>query len=284
MSFIRAVQTAFNLFLFTSLFIALCAVAMASQTAYLFHLPHIYLFYGFVFCGTVCSYNTHWAFTPKVFQNPIPHRNGLAQIPLPVHIVLAVAAVIGAGVCFILLWPHWFWLVGAGFLSGLYTAPKLPLPFAPFLQKIAFGKTIFLTLSWTYITAALPLLLTNNSMETPQILFLINRFCLIYAICIIFDLRDRESDRKQAIKSIITNASLPTVNRIYWATLLVYFATTLALLFYFPVTVGLAFVIPGLLLAFGYGWFKKQRSDFVYNFILDGLMVFSFPLLLLFGF
>jgi hypothetical protein len=280
--FLNTVQKTFNFFLFTSLFIALCAVAMAFQTAYLFRLPHQFVFYGFVFCGTMCSYNTHWGFTPKHFQNPIS-RNGLAQIPIALHIVLAIAAFIGAIVFFLLMWPHWFWLAGAGLLSALYTAPKLPLPFAPLMQKVAFGKTIFLTLAWTYITATLPLLLTNTPIETPQILFVVNRFYLIYSICIIFDLRDRENDRKEGIKSIITSESLPAIDRIYWGSLLVYFATALALGLYFPITVVLAFLVPGLILAFGYTWFKKQQADYVYNFILDGLMVFSLPLLLLFG-
>lgn len=255
---------------------------MAYQTAYLFHLPRLYPFYGFVFCGTVCSYNTHWAFTPKLFQNPISGKKGLDQIPVKVHLALAILALTGAFIFVVLLWPHWFWLAGAALLSTLYTAPKIPLPITRFLQKKAYGKTIFLTLAWTYITAVLPLLLTDTPFEWPHILFCVNRFYLIYPICILFDLRDRASDRKEGIKSMITEFSLPAIDVIYWGSLVVYFATSLALLFYFPIPVVLAFGVPGLILAFWYAWFKKQAADWVYNFALDGLMVFSFPLLLLF--
>src|SRR6476661_8326698 len=181
---------------------------MAFQTAYLFRLPHQYLFYGFVFCGTVCSYNTHWGFTPKVFQNPISDGNGLDRIPVKLHLALAVLALIGSFVFFILLWHHWFWMSGAALLSFLYTAPKIPLPITRFLQKKAYGKTIFLTLAWTYITAVLPLLLTNTPMEPQHLLFCVNRFYLIYPICILFDLRDRASDRHEGIQSMITQFSL----------------------------------------------------------------------------
>lgn len=256
---------------------------MAFQTAYLYRLQHLYLFYGFVFCGTVCSYNLHWALTTKLFQNPISLKKGLNQIPVTIHIALAIAALIGAFVLFVLLRQHWFWLAGAGFLSFLYTAPKIPSPITRFLQKIAYGKTIFLTLAWTYITAVLPLLITDTPMDARHVLFCVNRFYLIYAICILFDLRDRESDQKENIRGMITEAALPAVDRIYWGSLLVYFATAAALLFYFPMPVVFAFVIPGLILSFGYSWFKKQHSEFVYNFLLDGLMIFSLPLLLLFG-
>ena len=283
MTFLKAAQRVFNFFLFSSLYIALCAVAMAYQTAHLFGLHHYLLFYGFVFCGTVCSYNTHWAFTPKLFQNPITSRNGLDEIPVQVHIVLAVAAIIGAFVFFLLLWQHWIWLAGAAVLSGLYTAPKIPFRITRWLRQFVFGKTIFLTLAWTYITATLPLLLTDVQLTTPEIIFCVNRFYLIYAICILFDLRDRQSDKEEGIKSIVTESSEPAIDRIYWGSLIVYFATALLLLFYFSIAVVLAFIIPGAILAFGYAWFKKQRSEIVYNFILDGLMIFSLPLLLLFG-
>jgi 4-hydroxybenzoate polyprenyltransferase len=273
----------FHYFLFTSFYIALCAAAMAFQTAYLFRLSHNHQFYGFVFCGTVCSYNLHWALTPKLSQNLIP-ASGLDRIPLRVHIVLIVAAGIGAVVLFVLLRPHWLSLAAAAALSFLYTAPKIPWRIMRFLQKIVYGKTVFLTLAWTYITTLLPMLMNDAALKTPHILFCVNRFYLIYAICILFDLRDRESDRQEGIKSMITQYHLTAVDRIYWGALATFFVTAFALLFYFSIAVVLALLIPGLFLLFGYGWFKKQRSDFVYNFVLDGLMVFSLPLLLLFGF
>ncbi|HUQ96778.1 MAG TPA: hypothetical protein VM010_03865 [Chitinophagaceae bacterium] len=211
-------------------------------------------------------------------------KTSFDAIPRKLHIILAIIGMIGSGIFFVLLRPHWFWLAGAGFLSFLYTAPKFPLRFTQVLQKIAYGKTVFLTLAWTYITTMLPLLITDTAFDASHIIFCVNRFFLIYAICILFDLRDRNSDQEAGIKSIITNAPLPAVNRMYWGTLIVYFFTTLLLLFHFPISVIIAFLIPGIILSAGYQWFKKQQAEFVYNFILDGLMIFSLPLLLLFRF
>ena len=275
-------QKAFAVFLFSSFYIACCAAAMAFQTAYLFGLPHSPFFYAFVFSGTVCSYNLHWALTPKHFKNPILPQSSLALVPVQVHIILAIIAFISAGVLFFLLWAHWYWLLGAGLLSIIYTAPMIPLHAMRYLQRVAYGKTIFLTLAWTYITAMLPLLLTDTEFTTGHILFCINRFFLIYAICILFDLRDREGDQQQGIRGMITEYAVPAVDRIYWGSLSVYCITALLMLPYLDTAVIVAFMIPALVLTFGYEWFKKQQSAFVYNFILDGLMVFSLPLLLLF--
>ena len=210
-------------------------------------------------------------------------KKGLDQIPVTIHFILAGAALVGAFIFLLLLWQHWFWLGTAAVLSFLYTAPKIPLRITRFLQKIAYGKTIFLTLAWTYITAVLPLLITGTPIHAQHIIFCVNRFYLIYAICILFDLRDRESDRKEGIKGMVTQFDLEAVDLVYWGSVIVYAATSLALLFYFPMLVVFAFLIPGLILAAGYNWFKKQETEFIYNFLLDGLMIFSLPLLLLFG-
>lgn len=257
---------------------------MAFQTARLFNLAHLLPFYAFVVCGTVCSYNTHWAFTPKHFQNPITERNGLDTVPIWLHIVLAVAAALGALYFFWVLRVHWIWLAGAGLLSGLYTAPKIPLPVTKWLREIAVGKTIFLTLAWTYITAVLPVLLEQKILMPSQIIFAVNRFFLIYAICIVFDLRDRESDRSEGIRSLVTAWPVKAVDALYFGSLIVYGITSVWLGYYFSAAVVVAFLIPGLILLVGYNWFKKQRSEMVYNVFLDGLMVISLPLLLLFGF
>jgi 4-hydroxybenzoate polyprenyltransferase len=210
-------------------------------------------------------------------------KKALDQIPVTIHFILACAALVGAFILLLLLWQHWFWLSAAAALSFLYTAPKIPLRITRFLQKIAYGKTIFLTLAWTYITAVLPLLITNTPILTQHIIFCVNRFYLIYAICILFDLRDRESDRKEGIKGMVTQFNLEAVDLVYWGSIIVYIATSLALVFYLPMQVVFAFLIPGLILTVGYSWFKKQETEFVYNFLLDGLMIFSLPLLLLFG-
>ncbi|ULT45684.1 UbiA family prenyltransferase [Niabella defluvii] len=96
------------------------------------------------------------------------------------------------------------WIVPAIFLTLLYTAPKFP--FQPFttLKKFILGKTILLALMWTYVTTALPFFIMNQPWQYTYSLFFVNRFTLIFPICILFDLRDKEYDRQTGVKSLVT--------------------------------------------------------------------------------
>jgi hypothetical protein len=257
---------------------------MAYQTAVLFRLPHSTSFYSFVFWGTVCSYNFHWALTPALFQKAIPSKRAWNQANRKWHFCLAGLSLLLAFYFFIPLRQHWLWLSGAMLIAFLYSAPKIPWQVMRRLKMIAYGKTVFLALSWTYVTAMLPLLISGVAIKTEAILFCVNRFYLIYPICILFDLRDREADRQEGIKTMVTQFDLPSVNRLYYAALFVFGSSGLALLFHFPIPIVLALLVPGVALAVWYRWFQKNTSDYVYYILLDGLMIFSLPLLLLFRF
>jgi hypothetical protein len=257
---------------------------MAYQTAFLFQLPHSVSFYSFVFWGTVCSYNFHWALTPNLFHNPIRLKVRWNVANRKLHFLLAGTALLLAFYFFVALRQHWFWLAGAMLLAFLYSAPKIPWRAMQHLKKIAYGKTVFLALSWTYVTAILPLLISGTPVKAAHLLFCVNRYYLIYTICILFDLRDREADRQEGIKTMVTQFELPMVNRLYWGSLATFFCTALGLLFHFPIASVTALLLPGIVLAAWYRWFKHHTSDYVYYILLDGLMIFSLPLLLLFRF
>ncbi len=258
---------------------------MVFQTCYLFQLDHQPYFYGFVFFGTLCSYNFHWFLTPaKVADHATSLKVQWSQRHRQLHAALALVS-LAASLYFLLhLWPHLLWLLVTALFTFLYTAPKLPFP--PFikLRKVAYGKTVFLSLAWMHITTMLPLLVTVVNWQLPHYLFALNRFFLIYAICILFDLRDRKRDREEGIRSMITEFSLLQVDVLFIGVLVVFFMTNAWLALYFSPGFTAGLLLPGLLLAVYYNWFKAQRSDYVYYFILDGLMIFSLPLLLLFQF
>src|SRR4028119_2069985 len=117
---------------------------MAYQTAFLFGRPHSISFYSFVFWGTVCSYNFHWALTPNLFQNPIRLKVRWNVANRKLHFFLAALALLLAFSFFVALRQHWLWLAGAMVLAFLYSAPKIPWRVMQHLKKIAYGKTIFL--------------------------------------------------------------------------------------------------------------------------------------------
>jgi 4-hydroxybenzoate polyprenyltransferase len=269
------------LFAFSSLFIALCAVGMVYQTSYLFHLPYYQNFIWFVFFGTLCSYNFHWYLTPALYGGSYRTQWSIRNKKL--HLALYLAGLAGGGWFGVQLLKHWLWLLLTAFITFLYSAPKIPYPPFIHLKKIAVGKTIFLALVWAHTTALLPLLMDDIPLKPEHIIYFINRFFLIYAICILFDYRDREDDKRQGIRSMITHFDEKGINLLFYLSILIFLLTTLVLYITgISLINSVCLLIPGIILVLLYNYSKRNRADYYYYFFLDGLMVLS--ALLIFSF
>jgi len=265
----------FDLFIFSSVYIALCAVVMVNQTNHLLQLHNrSHLYYLFVFFSTLCSYNLHWYLTPYA-ENEIIRIKWTHQHKL-LHLVLSAVGLVFSLWYFIKLNRYWLWLSIAGLLTFLYTAPKIPIYFLRQLRKVAVGKTIYLAFVWLYVTSCLPLLLSEKLWTGADMLFCISRFFLIYPICILFDYRDRRNDKKEGIRSMIAYLNERGINTLFYSSLVVFFFTTSALFYAgFSLATTLLLLMPGAIVFGLYGTAKRNFSDYLYYFILDGLMMFS---------
>ena len=268
-------KKAFDFFLFSSLFISICSVLMVMQTNQLLQLQYDQKDYlGYVFCSTICSYNFHWYLTPHAIGET--DRSAWTQQHRNIHILLFVAGLVGSAWFFFSFLHAWFWMGVPVGLTFLYSAPKLPYPPFSRLKKIAIGKTIFLAFVWMYVTSLLPVLLNEGSISLADVLFCCSRFFLIYAICILFDYRDREDDKREGIRSMITYLSEKGINLIFYISLLLFLVSTLALSTqHFSTHTIIYLLIPGLIVLALLKTAKKNFSDYLYYFILDGLMMFS---------
>ncbi len=274
----------FRFFIFSSLFIALCSVLMVYQTQYLFSTPDPGIFfYLFVFFSTVCSYNLHWFLTSHSIKPS--QRIQWAHKHKHIHLVLFLVGIIGSGLLFFPLIQHWHWLLLGAFITFLYTAPKLPFEIFKKLKKIAIGKTIFLSMVWTYVTTALPLLVTFSTFTISAWLFIVSRFFLIYAICILFDYRDREDDKLDGIRSLITYLDEKGIDKLFYVSLILFVIATLMMYFHgHSIALIIILLIPGLITALLYTYAKKNNSDIFYYFVLDGLMMLSALIMLVISF
>ena len=270
----------FRFFIYSNLFIASCAVLMINQTyQLLFHLPPNKYFLAFVFSATIASYSFHWYLT-SLPEKTSPRFDWLKK-HRTFHLVLFFIGVASSAFFFFYFIEFWPWIFFSIFLTFLYSAPKLPHVWFKALLNVAIGKTIFLAMVWTYVTTMLPIAITSNNWTTAIILFCISRYFFIYAVCIIFDYRDRDSDKAEGIKSMITYFSERGVDFLFFASLVVYAAVTLLLLSYhFSMIDVILLLIPGVITAFSYYPAKKNYSDIFYYFILDGLMMLSALLML----
>jgi 4-hydroxybenzoate polyprenyltransferase len=253
---------------------------MLYQVTILFNIEFNYLLAGFVFSGSMCSYNFHWYLTPPNQENP-SEKLVWNISNNRIHLILFIAGIIGSAVFSFLLIEHWIWLVLTAFVTFLYSAPKIPFKIFSFLRRIAIGKTIFLAFAWAHVTTLLPFLVHLDHIEPQHFWFVVNRFLYIYAICIIFDYRDVEEDRKAGIKSLITILNEKSIDVLFWITMLLFLVTSIILNSYFSIDEMIALLIPGIILSLLYYPSKKNFSDYLYYFILDGLMMLSVPLLLL---
>jgi 4-hydroxybenzoate polyprenyltransferase len=113
-------------------------------------------------------------------------------------------------------------------------------------------------------------------------LFAASRFFLIYGICILFDYRDRDDDKEEGIRSMITYFDEKGVDRLFIFSMIAFAVFTLGLL-YTGISWLLVFIllIPGMILAVLYQYAKRHFSDYLYYFVLDGLMMLSGLLMLL---
>lgn len=256
---------------------------MVEQTNQLFFLTYNRtVFYLFVFFATLCSYNFHWYLTPLTpSASPrIAWNHRYRALLLGIYIVTLLLSLYFA-------WQlryHWLPLSIGVLATFLYSAPKIPYKYFSLLSKIAIGKTLFLTFVWMYVTTALPVLVADAAWTTQHTLFCISRFCLIYAICILFDYRDRDADRAQGVKSMITWMSENKILLIFLISLALFVISTVALYgASFSIFTIILLLVPGGIVWGLYNYARKHFNDYLYYFVLDGLMMFSSLLTLLFS-
>lgn len=270
----------FDVLLFTSLFIAGCAVLLVYQTALLFNLRFPFALYLFVLSGAVCSYNFHWYLTPPVAETP-SGKLAWSLSNRQLHLALFLFGAGGAAVSSLVLVHNWFWLGVTAALAFLYSAPKIEHPLTRWLRKIAVGKTIFLAAAWAHVTVLFPLLVTAGNPSASQLWFFVNRFFFLYAICIVFDRRDVAADRAAGIKSLVTYFNDKGVDRLFWVSIFFSLLTLVFLYQWLPLLDLVLLAVPLFILSLLYEPSRKNTSDYLYYFLLDGLMALSAPMLIL---
>ncbi len=276
-------KSVFNFFIFSSLFIALCAVLMVYQTWRLFlpGVPDTRLMW-FVFFSTMCSYNFHWWLSTQPVTGS--ERLQWAIRYKSLHFILYLAGLLGSIVYCWQLRTHWFWIGVGAFVTFLYSAPKLPQRYFSALRKIAVGKTIYLAFVWMYVTTILPFVMSGHPWQTDFTWFVLGRFFLIYAICIPFDYRDRDDDKASGIRSMITYFNERGIDNIFALSIVLFAVFTVLLLLYgFHWGHIILLLVPGILMAALYNYSKRHFSDYFYYFVLDGLMMLSALLMLVLG-
>ncbi|MVM41597.1 hypothetical protein GO730_34525 [Spirosoma sp. HMF3257] len=270
--------------LFSNAYIALCAVMMCQTTARLFKLNLPASSLAFLFAGTLGSYSLHWYLTDSSIDST--NRGRWNQTHKQTLLGLFIGAVLVGLWLLVYLQAYVLDLLPVVLLTFLYSAPKINWRLFSILRRIAVFKSIYLALIWTYVTAALPLLMAIPVQPTSWVLigtWLINRFLLIYSIALWFDYRDRATDRQS---KWLTIASMLTETQIRWFFygLTLCFGLTIAILYrqWLNVWPVVCLSVPMALLGLTIRRIATQPSDYGYYLYVDGLLMLS-GILLEFG-
>lgn len=281
---LKITATLFRLFdtlLFSSAFITLCAIGMVAQTFQLCHIPSINkAYFLFTAGGTIASYNLHGYFTKINVTELGSKRNAWLQRFHQILMPLSITGLLMAIIAGLQLYHQWFGLIISMVLAFLYTAPKIPIRGNAIFKRLAVAKTTYLALAWTYVTSILPIIVSDHSIDLQSAFFIFHRFFFVYALCIVFDHRDKEADLSEGVHSLITKMDDQMVRKIYFLSLLL--AGLAAILFSFlsihHYLTGLLLCIPIIILALISKMIFRQKNDYVFYFMVDGLMLVSFLL------
>jgi 4-hydroxybenzoate polyprenyltransferase len=130
---------------------------------------------------------------------------------------------------------------------------------------------------WTYVTTALPFFIMNQPWQYTYSLFFVNRFTLIFPICILFDLRDKEYDRQTGVKSLVTLLPSQKIKIVFNLFIILNILTALLTAYFSDLGIVDNFIllIPIILTFSLYNSAIKTKNDYLFYFILDGLMALS---------
>ena len=269
--------------LFSSVFIADCAVALCIETNLLLHLPfNIISFYCFVFGATLAQYNLHYLVKKSAVTNS--QRLAWSLKNKVLHKILLSVGIILILFSFLSFRLHHFIILGViGIIAFLYSFPVIPLGKKKRIKDYGFIKIITLALIWTLVTVWFPVV--NFSFEKNIFAFVfLQRFVFMFVLCLLFDVRDIEIDRKENIKTVAVIVGQKKSYYLAYMSLGVLVILSI-LQFYYSNDKGVlvAMLLSSVITFFTIKATKKTNSDFIYLAGIDGMMLLQALLVYLVG-
>lgn len=255
---------------------------MCIQTNILLGLPLNSIgFYFFVFGSTLVLYNFHYiSKTAAIDGSP---RLAWSKSRQRTHRIL-----IGAGIIIILLTlftfelRHYFVLLVLGCISFLYSFPFIPLGSRKRLKDFGVIKIITLSLIWTLVTVWFPV----STMLFGKTIFwfvFIKRFIFIFALCMVFDIRDLAIDKKESINTISVLLGREKAYGITYVMLVSFILIVVLENILFPGRFLIPFLISIGATTMVVAYSKKNNSDITCLFGVDGMMILQSLLIFVFS-
>ena len=261
-----------NLLLYSNIFVSLCAAAITAETYLLAHLEINFLYIFFVFSCTLVFYNfPSLFFAEDAFSANQSERHKWILGNRKFLIISFALSLISAFITsfffplkFILL------LVPTSLLAFAYFFPQTHL------RNITGLKTIIVAFVWTMIAVFYPLLLSSdlelaNFLRKMSGILILQNFLFIFPLCVIYNVRDIESDKKAGVRTIPVVYGVKTTVIISLLSLVLFSSVVMLSPFLLEERTGLLLsaVPTGVLL-----WFaSEKRADYYYSLWIDGMII-----------
>ncbi len=257
-----------------SIFVSVCAAALAFQTVELLHIQVPGYLYWFIFFATLSSYNFYWIVSRFSFAGETTTLAFLQKERIGLS--LFVISSIGVGLCFFRTGIPLPNVIVAAALTLIYALPLLPVKALYFTRKAGVLKTTLLAFTWTYVTAFLPIQTTRVELNAAAVFILTRRFLFMLMLCIIFDNRDKTMDKIRGLHSLATVLKPGQMMLLIAVIFIVLFATNfLAMQYGVSPGQSIALQTSTIALLLVYYLSLKKQGYLFYYFLVDGLMLFS---------
>jgi len=265
-------RPAIHYILFGNVFIAICAVVMCYLTELLFATSHNFFFLAFVFFASLSSYNLHASFNKGWSAGSVR----LNWILTHKSLLLASFLISGAAtaIAFIPLAGFYLWIIPVSILSFLYSLPRIIRTPGNILKTLVYFKTLYLAVIWTFVTVALPLIIHRISPRPGQLIFMSNRFFLIFLVSILFEYRERNSGIPRNRDNFIGRMNEAGFDSLFYLLSLLFLITAgFGFQGPFSFTGPVSAVLPLILLLSTYSKSKSTRSDYWFYLFVDGMLM-----------
>lgn len=261
-------------FVYGCFFIALCATAFCMETARVLSIPlNGFPFYLLIFCATLVQYNMHYFI--KKTANFHSERFLWSQSHKKLHIVFIWTGAAGALVSlFFLQLPHFLGMGVIALVTLVYSLPLLPFRKRRRIKDYGLLKILVLSLVWTLITVWLPYITSGRPFTAAFWMVFARRFIFMFILCLAFDIRDVETDRREAIHTLPVMLGERYCYRLIHILLVVFLALSVV---YFRMAGDFlqfnAMLISALATYFVIEYSRRNNSDMVYLAGIDGMML-----------
>jgi 4-hydroxybenzoate polyprenyltransferase len=269
-----------DLLLYSNLWIAMAAVAMAAQTQLLLSgrvQPTPLL--GFILFATLFLYAIHRIVGLRRSKPFLQEGRYQVISRFRSHIVFYALV---AGLCALLFYLQLpFRLMMAAVAPCLLAlAYVLPVWKGKRLRDVHYVKIFLIAIAWSWITVFLPALELGMSYALPLYVMVLERLAFVFAITIPFDIRDLEIDAYNRVKTLPASLGVRKSQRLAAAALLL-MCLLAALNYYWDVysASNFAALSGSALIAAVLVYLSEQvRHDYFFTGLVDGLMLVQFGL------